>query len=955
MSKILSSPLEKKSATSPNKKNRKLLYTKKRIKRLDQPKFVLYQRKDARNIALLSPQIAVPKSVQKNMEQNSGYKKYTNIIKRREELGAEIVWREQRKEKAPTTSGNSARLHIKANKTTYHPIKFEEEFLRKKRVDKAKKKQLLQNLTGAMNATPGQIFEPQYTLFYAAEAYTRDFLINLSPAQLIKIKQKFILYKLKTEKHDDIIINASGFINALSTTTIVKNNRLAIAGEYTNHENEDKFKKYNIILRLFDRVDINCKGNISWDEFMSYLADSADNDAILGVDSTGNNEKDMFKLFKNTVIPSVLHIKYIQPLDCIIGYGGDKFDGIGCFYSNNNSDNKKCRKVNVIGSQYGKVLSTTVAIELSYLIACFVNLTIVCYDILSLEEKATVSVLHEVTCLKYIDTKEFAFLAVGDVTGAINCFDLCTGIKIKWFKVHAEQISGLIYLKKMNSILTCSIDGYVKFRKLNHFLDDLKIKDNNNNNSNSSGNICPDGDNDASDRDGDIRSFFAHDGGVLKMVYSKKLRIIVTSGSNRTIKAWSPYSLDEVGIFVGHVEPVKNMEIICSSQRLITIDTSGILKLWNLRTFLPVQSIVTSTNSMIQKLAKRYPSMAYDCLSQHIIVANGRLIRYHLDEPTLLDKTHNNPILFSIINIELETLVTCSSNEITFWDLMTGNILNSIDVGQVFENQNETLAAICSLKAGRKIVLGGTKGTVKIICTKTCLILKKVKSHLSEVTSLVFCPMSNILLVLSRDGILRRHDTCDLHPIIEVDHNDFLCKWSNRNSNTKNNLSPIDEPQNNNVLGMAYSWNLCLIATYASDGTICLWDAVTFKIVGICDKEKHQSDIAKVIFLDPYPAFVSVGNDGIMKLFTVRPHHTPYICIMEAYNDIGPPVASVKNNKNSKNDIFTKQNKKKSVPDDYSGFTTVIWDHTKFQLVTGDLDGKENIFKYFYEFLNVIY
>ena len=73
-----------------------------------------------------------------------------------------------------------------------------------------------------------------------------------------------------------------------------------------NNKNERK-----IILQLFDRIDINCKGNISWDEFMSYLADSADNDDIIEMDPMGgNSENDSYNLFESK-IPI---IKYFKPL-----------------------------------------------------------------------------------------------------------------------------------------------------------------------------------------------------------------------------------------------------------------------------------------------------------------------------------------------------------------------------------------------------------------------------------------------------------------------------------------------------------------------------------------------------------------------------------------------------------------------------------------------------------------
>ena len=954
---------------SPNKKNRKLITRREKSKKNNggQADRIIYKRKDARNIALLSPTLPIPTKIQKNMEEkNNEYKKYTKFVQRREELGAEAVWREQHKEKILHNNGDTTRLKFRASNTSHHPIKFEEEFLREKRIEKANKRLLLfdnssstdSNATAITSAQTNNIsidsynnkknkFELQNAIFYSAETYTRDFLIKLTHAELLKIKQNFFLNKLETEKDDNVLVNVNGFLNALSVTFINNNNQIhgnnndimPIEQEMNlananNNKNERK-----IILQLFDRIDINCKGNISWDNFMSYLADSADNDDIIEMDPMGgNSENDSYNLFESKIIPPILKLKYVEVLDCVIGYGGEKMDGIAFFYNNNNNNNDNNSNDNtrtndsnmgvqnskIIGKKHGKVIATSIATELSYLVVHFSNLTTVCYDLLTLEEKAMVSTLYEISCIEYISAHDHTFLALGDVTGSMHCFDLCNGIKIKSFKIHDMEISQLIYLKRFDTVLTCSMDGYVKFKKLIHFSDDLNGKKKQEDKDITDVHAEEKGKKDP------VRSFFAHDGGVLAMLYSMDPRVIITSGADRTIKAWSPYSLDEVGNFMGHIEPVHDIEIIASSQRLLTLDTSGTMKIWNLQTYLPIQSIATKSSTKISKLNLRLPSMTYDIKNENIVVTDSALLRYRLDAPILKNKTHNFPVLFLNLNVELETILTCSKSELTFWDLSTGNVLKVVHVNDIFNDTSETLSAICSLNACRRLVLGGTKGSIYTICTKTSLVLETLKPHVSEIVSLIFSSHDNdaFLLSLSRDGNLRRHDTDNLHPDVEVDHNDALCHWLGRGENGSLNINAF---KNNDVLGMAYSWNLCLIASYASDGIICLWDAVTMKIVGICDKSRHLSDIAMVIFLDPYPAIVSVGNDGVMKLFTVRPHHIPYTCVMETFNDTSaiaaPPSEQSKEEEENIDDD----------DDDYDGFTSIAWDHAKFQLITGDL------------------
>ena len=77
------------TATSPNRKNRKLKASK--LGKQNETES-LYKRDDFRSIAPLSASINVPIRVQQNLEGNNlEYKKYIKFTKRREEQGAEAV------------------------------------------------------------------------------------------------------------------------------------------------------------------------------------------------------------------------------------------------------------------------------------------------------------------------------------------------------------------------------------------------------------------------------------------------------------------------------------------------------------------------------------------------------------------------------------------------------------------------------------------------------------------------------------------------------------------------------------------------------------------------------------------------------------------------------------------------------------------------------------------------
>ena len=187
------------------------------------------------------------------------------------------------------------------------------------------------------------------------------------------------------------------------------------------------------------------------------------------------------------------------------------------------------------------------------------------------------------------------------------------------------------------------------------------------------------------------------------------------------------------------------------------------------------------------------------------------------------------------------------------------------------------LSVLCPLKSGRQIAFGGTRGSIHVICAKTSITLETLHGHKSEIVS-SSTVQKITLYTLSRDGTMISHGRSTAKPEINVDLKEELRNWF-----ITAKVSELENSLENDVLGIAYSWNLAMIAAYDSNGVLSFWDASSFKLL-TCLVNQHEADITMAKFLDPYPILVSVGNDGAMKMYTVR--HYPYTCVMQAYNVI---------------------------------------------------------------------
>ena len=83
----------------------------------------------------------------------------------------------------------------------------------------------------------------------------------------------------------------------------------------------------------------------------------------------------------------------------------------------------------------------------------------------------------------------------------------------------------------------------------------------------------------------------------------------------------------------------------------------------------------------------------------------------------------------------------------------------------------------------------------------------------SEIMSVIYCPKNHFILSLSRDGTMISHGRSNAKPEINVDLKEELRNWF-----ITAKVSELENSLENDVLGIAYSWNLAMIAAYDSNG-----------------------------------------------------------------------------------------------------------------------------------------
>lgn len=146
----------------------------------------------------------------------------------------------------------------------------------------------------------------------------------------------------------------------------------------------------------------------------------------------------------------------------------------------------------------------------------------------------------------------------GGTNGNIYSWDVTERNLVSTLSDHTDIVMSLIVLKKLNNIASASLDKSVRIW-------DSHTKD------------C-------------ILTLQGHRKGVFDLSYSPYHRLLFSCGFEHDALVWSPFVNSIVYRLRGHNSSLVGCQTVEGTNELITADTSGIFKLWDIRNFSCIQT-----------------------------------------------------------------------------------------------------------------------------------------------------------------------------------------------------------------------------------------------------------------------------------------------------------------------------------------------------------------------------
>ena len=456
-------------------------------------------------------------------------------------------------------------------------------------------------------------------------------------------------------------------------------------GKSKNYSTE--LNRVSELVELFDQVDINCDGTMEWDEFSSFIIDaSTDRDSF---------RVDNIKEYKATPVrsiprrnlrcfkKSIEHVAYLKELDKVLVseesspaalvLDGTTYEKVGQLNGHAGMVHQACH---LQGRGAG-----------SYIVTCANDSTIGFF------EPERYSLCQRIPTAEVQMSVEYTGPDVdkvftGGVDGAVNIWHPESLANLCRTCSHKDIVMDLHCAASMDIMASASLDGKIGLWDLHT---------------------------------GVLRRWLTgHRKGVFSLSHSADYRFVVSAGFEHEPVVWNPYVRSIVCRMSGHTASLVGVHVVPNSPQIISADSLGIVKVWDIRNFGCVQSLSvnqSSTHTFHEGMnhiattvqTSDLTSLGYDVNHKRIILGNYRLHIFDYEQqldPFITDKLVTIQTLFIPNSL---TLITATEASIKLWDAEGGRII------KVYRNLSSSQITAAALEPRkRKFAIGDHDGNISV-------------------------------------------------------------------------------------------------------------------------------------------------------------------------------------------------------------------------------------------------
>jgi len=346
-----------------------------------------------------------------------------------------------------------------------------------------------------------------------------------------------------------------------------------------------------------------------------------------------------------------------------------------------------------------------------------------------------------------------------------------------------------------------------------------------------------------------------HQKGITCLEWYKPNNCLLSAGLDHDVFIFNTFVREKIFTLKGHSYPLIGVKCIEDTCQIITADISGMVKIWDARTMLCMQTFNSPTNE-INSFCVTYPI-------KRIVLGAKTMMFYDYDEPKHDFLADEKMCLKIIYNDTLYSFITLHPDNVKIWDARSGEIVcahRDLTDGE--------LTACCLDDRERKLFLGDSFGNIFAINVRNGAKLRDFTPHESTkkkhfdgehkkypaITDLAYFANgeSKILVSSSHANSLMIHDDSESDPDKsrnnEMSHHKKLITSLSIKEAT-------DEERDRNF------WSLDgVVASCSEDSSILLTNLTSYRIEG---QPRSDTEIYRIIkFLNPHNCLVAADASG---------------------------------------------------------------------------------------------
>jgi len=355
------------------------------------------------------------------------------------------------------------------------------------------------------------------------------------------------------------------------------------------------------------------------------------------------------------------------------------------------------------------------------------------------------------------------------------------------------------------------------------------------------------------------KDLLGHEKGVFCLDWSEEHRFIFSAGLDHEAYVWNTYVSDKINLLRGHNHPLVGVKVCPGTPQVITADISGMVKIWDIRNFLCVQTFNVPCDEL-NAFTITHPK-------KRIIAGARHLNFYEYDEPKDQNLADEKICLRVLYNDVMFIFITLHPDCVKLWEAKSGKLLTIHR-----EISKAELSACCLDERQRKLIVGDVEGRIYCINVKNGARMKKFEKHKQEqITDLVYWVSgknSQINInskLISSDFIQESDKKNDKVPRLISSSKGKMVKVHDDSSSETKHCRYSPEVHQNSVNGLAINRELGLVASYSDDGTVVIINLISYRQEGHLKppgKENELPEVKRAVFLSPDPFLVTCDAGG---------------------------------------------------------------------------------------------